>query len=546
MAIEKRNTILIVDDELTNLKILSRILGQEYTIYTATNGSGAIEKARQYMPDLILLDIVMPEMDGYETISTIKKCEQIQKIPVIFITGLEGTENEEKALDMEAADFIHKPFSEKIVMLRVRNQIQIVNQIKELVELQLHLEAAAKAAETANRFKTSFLASMSHEIRTPLNAILGISEIHLYDESLVQEIKDAFTRIYNSGDLLLSIINDILDMSKIEAGKLELIEGEYDVASLVSDTVFLNMIKYESKPIQFIINIDENIPSILGGDEIRIKQILNNLLSNAFKYTHTGEVELSVTLENPHGDPDDTVMMIFKVRDTGQGMTAEQLESLFDEYSRFNLESNKKIEGTGLGMSILRNLITMMKGEILAQSELGSGSTFTVRLPQGNVGSPVLGRETVGKLQQFRTNYETKTKRPQVIREPIPFGRVLIVDDVEINLYVAEAMLAFYGLQVDTATNGLEAIEKIKSNEYNLVFMDHLMPKMDGIEATLEVRKLGSEYEKLPIIALTANAVSGARETYMANGFNGILTKPIGMYELDEILQKWMSGKESV
>jgi signal transduction histidine kinase len=545
METEKKYSLLIIDDEEMNLKILTHILGSEYTIYTAIDGLSGIKKAKEYMPDLILLDILMPDMDGYQTLAEMKKCEEIKKTPVIFITGLDSDEDEEKGLSLEAVDYITKPFRATIVKLRVRNQIQ--------------LKSAVVSAESANRSKSTFLARMSHEIRTPLNAILGISTIQLQDESLSSVIKEAFTKIFISSDLLLGIINDILDMSKIEAGKLDFFNIQYDVAGMINDTVFLNMIKYEHKPIKFILNVDENVPSALVGDEMRIKQILNNLLSNAFKYTASGEVELAVSAEIPKEDPREKRTLVFHVRDTGQGMTEEQVGKLFDEYSRFNLESNRTIEGTGLGMSILKNLIQMMNGNISAESKPGKGSLFTVRLLQDYNGSPALGREAVEKLRQFRLSYDLNTKNIHIERESMTSGKVLIVDDVDINLYVAKEMLSPYGLHIDLAESGAEAIEKITQNKYDLVFMDHIMPVMDGIETTKKIReweseefqrKHGEEAAKeafgltdsgrLPIIALTANVVSGVKEMFLTNGFNGFLSKPIGLHELDNILMEWI------
>ena len=544
-----KNHVLIVDDEKMNIEVLAAILCPDYTVLVAKNGSSAIEMARKYMPDIILLDVIMPDLNGFDVLTMLKETEATRDIPVIIITGLNSQEDEEKGLRLGAVDFIHKPFHTGIVQARVRNQMQLVNHIRKLVKLQQDLEAAVTIAKAANQTKSAFLARMSHEIRTPLNAILGIAEIQLQDDTGPKdpkEIKESFTRIFNSGDLLLGIINDILDMSKIEAGKLELIQEQYDVASLINDTVFLNMIKYENKPIDFTLAVDENVPAALFGDELRIKQILNNLLSNAFKYTDSGKVELSVVAEGSSGvaESGHTVILVFRVSDTGQGMTAKQIDQLFDEYSRFNQEANKMTEGTGLGMSIAQNLIHMMNGEIQVESKPGSGSLFTVRLPQGNVGAPVLGKEVVQKLRQFRSNYEARMKKAKVVRKAISSGRVLVVDDMDMNLYVARGMLAPYGLHIDTALSGAEAIEKIKHNEYNLVFMDHMMPKMDGVETVNEIRKLGKDYEKLPIVALTANAVSGMREMFLSNGFNGFISKPIVMQELDTILREWLSPEK--
>jgi len=541
-----KNSVLIVDDEKINLEILNKILEPEYTVYMTKSGLSAIQMANDISPDLIFLDILLPDMNGFDVLSVIKNTKKTRNIPVIIITGLENAEDEEKGLNLEAADYIRKPFSSKIVKLKVRNQIQLVNHLSELIELHKQLETAVIDAKTANKAKSSFLARMSHEIRTPLNAVLGISEMQLQNKTLAQDVKEAFTKIYNSGDLLLGIINDILDISKIEAGKLELIQEKYHVSSMINDTVYLNIIKYEDKGIKFILNVDENVPSQLIGDEIRIKQILNNLLSNAFKYTAAGEVEFSVNAE-ADADSSNFITLVFRVRDTGQGLTEEQLDTLFDDYSRFNLEINRTNTGTGLGMGITRNLIHMMNGELLAESKKDKGSLFTVRIPQGNINAPVLGKETAEKLRHFRGNFESKVRNTNVMREMIPSGKILIVDDNDMNLYVAKEMLSPYKLQIDTALNGAMAIEKIKKScadgdMYDIVFMDHMMPVMDGIEATNIIRKMGAEYEKLPVIALTANSIAGMEEIFLSNGFNGFISKPINIQELDFVLKKWISS----
>jgi len=540
-----KNSVLIVDDDYFDLEILKNILEPEYAVYITKSGRDGLNMAVELSPDVILLDIIIPDISGFDILSLLKKNELTRKIPVIIVTGLEDGEGEERGLYLEAADYIHKPFNEKNVKLRVQNQMQIVNHMSELIVLQKRLETAVNAAENANKAKSSFLARMSHEIRTPLNAVLGISEIQLQNQTLAHDVKEAFVRIFNSGDLLLGIINDILDISKIEAGKLELVREQYYLSSMINDTVYLNIIKYEDKGIEFILNIDENVPSLLIGDEIRIKQILNNLLSNAFKYTASGEVELSLKTESRE-DNRDLIDLIFRVRDTGQGMNAEQLEKLFDEYARFNLETNRTTVGTGLGMGITQNLISMMNGEIKAESEKGRGSVFTVCLPQGNVNAPPLGKESVEKLKQFRSSFEAKMKNAPITRELIPFGRILIVDDNDMNLYVTRGMLTPYGLQVDTALSGAEGIKKIKSlaesgSVYDIIFMDHMMPVMNGIEAVKIIRELGSKYKELPVIALTANAVAGMKNMFLENGFSDFLSKPVNMKELDEILKKWIS-----
>jgi PAS domain S-box-containing protein len=356
-------------------------------------------------------------------------------------------------------------------------------------------KAAEEDAKKASLFKSQFLANMSHEIRTPMNAILGITEIVLQNETLSPAVKEELYKIYNSGELLLNIINDILDLSKIEAGKLELSPSTYDVASLINDTVTLNLMRIGSKRVVFKLDVAENIPTMLLGDDLRIKQILNNLISNAIKYTLKGEVKLSLSVESGRGENtpsfEGDMILVCSVSDTGQGMTKEQVGKLFSEYIRFNTDANRTTEGTGLGLHITYNLIKMMNGEILVESEPEKGSVFTVRLPQRKISSGVLGKELAEKLQKFELNRSIRLKA-QIMFEPMAYGSVLVVDDVESNLFVVKGLLSPYKLSVDTAESGFEAIDKIKDGKvYDIIFMDHMMPKMDGIETTKRIRKTG-------------------------------------------------------
>jgi len=409
-------------------------------------------------------------------------------------------------------------------------------------EMTMQLEIAAKDATNANKAKSSFLANMSHEIRTPMNAILGIAEIQLRDKNLPLETEEAIEKIYESGDLLLNIINDILDLSKIEAGKLELSPFKYDMPSLINDSVQLNRLRYDSKPIELSIHVDEKTPHDLFGDELRIKQVLNNILSNAFKYTNEGTVELYVSAEPPQNEETDEVILIFRICDTGQGMTKEQLDELFNEYTRFNAEANRETVGTGLGMSITKYLLDLMKGEISVKSEPGSGTEFIVRLPQKRIGFDECGKEVSEKLRSFNFRSATLTNKTQFLREYMPYGSVLVVDDVESNIYVIKGMLLPYGIKVDTAFSGFEAIKKIENgNIYDIVFMDHMMPKMDGIEATKRLRARGYKHT---IVALTANAVIGRAEMFLKNGFDAFISKPIDSRELNVMLNELIRNKK--
>ncbi|MCL2210415.1 MAG: ATP-binding protein [Treponema sp.] len=433
----------------------------------------------------------------------------------------------------------------EIICIRVKykGEFTVTEYIRDLREQKAMIAEMRKAeiAEESSKAKSEFLAKMSHEIRTPMNAILGITEIQLQDDMLPQVTKDALERIYNSADLLLGIINDILDLSKIEAGKLELMPAQYDIASLIHDTVQLNIMRYESKPIEFRLNVDENTPIIMTGDELRIKQILNNILSNAFKYTYEGMIGLKVYSEKDDSSAYDDINLVFRISDTGQGMTADQVKKLGSEYARFNMEANRKTEGTGLGMNITRNLLRMMNGKIDIESTPGMGSVFTIHIPQKCADHEPIGREMADNLMQLNAANALKIKNVQIKREFMPYGRVLIVDDVETNLYVAKGLMAPYGLSIDTAMSGFEAIEKIREGmEYDIIFMDHMMPKMDGIEATKLIRSFN--YKK-PVVALTANALTGQAEMFIQSGFDEFISKPIDIRQLNMTLNRLIRDK---
>jgi len=406
-----------------------------------------------------------------------------------------------------------------------------------------HLENLNEAVQAASEAKSSFLAHMSHEMRTPLNAIIGLSDLTLELGELNEESYLNLEKIYNSGMTLLGTVNDILDISKIEAGKLELVPVEYDVPSLINDIIIQNILRIGEKPIAFILDLSEDLPSRLYGDELRIKQIFSNLLSNAFKYTKVGEVVLSISCAREGG----TVWMTSQVRDTGIGLRPEDLKRLFTDYIQIDLEANRRIEGTGLGLHITKRLLSKMDGDITVESEYGKGSVFTVKLRQEFVTDSQIGPEVVKNLKNFRYTNNKRLRNSRLSRLSLPYARVLVVDDLITNLDVAKGLMKPYNLQIDCVTSGQEAIDAIRAEKvkYNAVFMDQMMPGIDGIEATRLIREIGTEYAgNLPIIALTANAIRGSEEMFLSKGFQDFLSKPIDIPRLDAILRKWVRNKK--
>ena len=428
----------------------------------------------------------------------------------------------------------------KGVRIKYNNEIVAVtysNDVTRLKELQ-NEQRRIEVAEESNMAKSRFLARMSHEIRTPITAVLGISEIQLQNTDLNPTIEESFVKIHTSAHNLLGIVNDILDLSKIEAGKMAMLNDEYEVASMISDVAQMHMANLGSRKIKFRMRVDENLPAFLIGDALRIEQIMNNLLSNAFKYTEVGTVELAVSYEEMS---DGYIMLIISINDTGMGMTKEQLKAIHYDYTRFHEREFRAIGGTGLGMSIVYNLAQMMDAQIDLKSEVGQGTRIIVRIPQKVVSDEVLGKETARNLQQFDSS-RLDSKRFKFVPEPMGYGRVLVVDDVEANLYVAKGLLNFYELNIETCESGYAAIELIKEGRvYDIVFMDHMMPGMSGAETMQVLRDIGYDH---PIVALTANALIGQAEEFIALGFDDFIAKPIQTKQLNSVLTRFIRDKQ--
>ncbi len=417
------------------------------------------------------------------------------------------------------------------LILLIFNSIVMMIYNRELAE-------AAKQANQANEAKSSFLSTMSHDIRTPMNAILGLNEMILRDS------KDNNIRMYSesirtAGSTLLGIINDILDFSKIEAGKMEIINVDYSTASLLNDLVNMVQKKAEDKGLALNLDIDRNIPMLLNGDEIRIKQVIINILSNAVKYTKQGHITFSV-LANKSDDKPDVVMLRVSVADTGIGIKPEDLDKLFVAFQRIEEKRNRNIEGTGLGMTIVQRFLDMMGSHLEVESEYGKGSVFSFELEQKVVKWDPIGdfQEAFRRATSERVNYHEKFTAPD--------ARVLVVDDTPVNLTVFVSLLKRTGIQIDTAESGDECISLFAKKKYDAIFLDHMMPDKDGIETLVEMKGITDTPNiGTPVICLTANAISGMREMYTNAGFDDYLTKPIDAERLEIMLLQYLP-KEKV
>ncbi|MDR3279200.1 MAG: response regulator [Synergistaceae bacterium] len=389
--------------------------------------------------------------------------------------------------------------------------------IREADARNRELEVQTRAAQVASEAKSRFLASMSHEIRTPMNAIIGMSDL-MRTDNLDSTQRGYFDDIKKMSKALLQIINDILDFSKIEAGKMELNETNFDITEMFDNICSMSRFMSEAKELEFRYSFDPNVPSVIYGDDSRIRQIIVNIINNAVKYTREGYVDFAVR----RAELDGREHLAFVVRDTGIGIKKEYFPHLFDAFAQFDSKINRGIMGTGLGLPITKNLVTLMGGKIEIESEYGIGSVFTVLIPL-KAGDPE--RIEDSHFRAF-TIFRDDTK-------------VLVVDDNTINLKVAVAYLARHNIKADTAASGGETLQHMKNKRYDLVFMDHMMPDMDGIETTRRIRAMGG-FEKLPIIALTANAVAGAKELFLESGLNDFIAKPIDPKVLNSTLVKWL------
>jgi signal transduction histidine kinase/CheY-like chemotaxis protein len=401
-------------------------------------------------------------------------------------------------------------------------------------EMLVVLREANREAQASARAKQDFLAHMSHEMRTPLNAVQGLTYLALRLPEVSDKAREYLQIIRHSSATLLDLVNDLLDTSQISAGKFSLRNDAYNVAELLSETAATNAARIGNKPLELRLTLTPPLPAQLFGDVTRVKQVFNNLLSNAVKYTKVGAVEWQVAVERD----DEDRWLISRVRDTGIGIKPEDLEKLFVEYTQVDANSNRGVEGTGLGLSLCKKLVESMGGEIAVESVYGKGTVFTVRLRQGAVGDEVLPPATLATLENF--SYRLDEDHDAKV-EPVA-ATVLVVDDAAVNLTVAEGMLEYYGITVVCASSGYEALARLqKGEQFRAIFMDHMMPEMDGVETAERIRALGTDYAlHVPIIALTANAMAESRQLFADHGFQAFLAKPIALKALDEIIDEWV------
>lgn len=395
----------------------------------------------------------------------------------------------------------------------------------------LNIEKEKQIAIAASESKAQFLANMSHEIRTPINTVIGMNEMILR-ENRDEAIAEYAVNIKSASQMLLSLVNDVLDFSKIEAGKLQITETEYALSSMLNDVILGIEVRAKSKNLEMKLELDEKLPSVLKGDEIRIKQILNNLLSNAVKYTEKGSITLSVEgIRNEAG-----FSLLLSVADTGIGIKKEDIEKLFDSFQRLELNRNRYIEGTGLGLPITKQLVTNMKGTIEVQSTYGLGSCFTVRLPQ-----QIVNDAAIGSLQnKSKSPISEKASTEDILY--MPDAKILVVDDNQMNLKVIEMLLKRSQIQMSFATGGNECLQKTREQKYDLILMDHMMPEPDGVQTLHLIRDDNSNLNQATeIIVLTANAIAGMREQYIAEGFTDYLSKPIEADKLENMIAKYLN-----
>lgn len=508
-------TLLLVDDEKSNLKVLAEFLRPDYLIRLAQSGQQALDKCRQQVPDLILMDVLMPGLDGFETLQRLRADMQTCQVPVIFITGLQSAEHEQQGLRLGAQDYIHKPFHAEVVKARVQTQLKLVQQRLELQQLSQQLIQA-------NEAKNRFLATISHEIRTPLTSVIGYAEAMLAGEFAAAEQQQAIRIICQNGKHLQALLNDLLDLSKIAANRLDIELLPVALPALLQEVVQLSADKARQKGLQFQLDFHFPLPSLVLTDPTRLKQILLNLCNNAVKFTSKGQVSLQLTCIEQQ--------LEFRICDTGIGISPAQQQLLFQPFGQADASVQRQFGGTGLGLVIARQLCEKLGGHLQLASSSAQGSCFvaTIALQTAD------GCSWLQQLPPLSLHADEQSPA-QLSRQPIR-GRVLLAEDQADTRQLLIRMLQHTGLEVVAVENGEQLVETAMRDDFELIFSDIQMPKMDGISAIVLLKAAGVD---TPCVALTANTMAHEVQRYLAAGFISHLAKPVDRSQFAALLQQF-------
>jgi len=520
-----QKTIFVVDDSVSNLSIAERALEKKYNVITMTSAVKMFSILNKFMPDLILLDVAMPEMSGFDAIKKLKASDLHINIPVIFLTALTDSYNESYGIELGAVDFITKPFSEPVLLHRIKHHLNIEELMRERTERLEH-------ANLASRAKSDFLSTMSHDMRTPLNAIIGMTIIGKKAVN-IEEKNRALSKIGEASSHLLGVINDVLDMAKIEANKLGLTLTEYNFEGMLQKVMNVVNFRVDEKKQILTVNVDKNIPHYIIGDEQLLVQAITNLMANAIKFTPKGgRISLDVYMFEKTAD---TFELRIEVTDSGIGISPEQQEKLFQPFVQVESETSREYGGTGLGLIISKRIIELMDGRIWIESKTGCGAKFifTIKAQRGK--------------KNFINDYldadRNQVKGIDDAIDEFSGKKLLLAEDVEINREILVTLLKNTGIEIDCAENGQEALEMITEapDKYDIVFMDVQMPKMNGYESTRLIRALPALQDiALPIIAMTANVFREDIEACLSAGMDDHLGKPLDINKVIKILRKYI------